>query len=216
MGPSASRMGLNLPDWRYEMRATLVGSTLGAVAIFCVISHAQPEAEKIYDPGKLKPVDSELKVKVGDRAPDFVLPAVTGKKISLKQFRGKKHVVLSFVPAAWTPVCSAQWPGYNLAEELFEENGATLLGITVDNVATLHAWIQDMDGLWFNVLSDFWPHGKVSESYGILRSDGTTERALILIDKQGVIRYIDVHDINKRPPLDDLVRELEKLREETP
>jgi peroxiredoxin (alkyl hydroperoxide reductase subunit C) len=86
-----------------------------------------------------------------------------------------------------------------------------LLGITVDNIPTLFAWTNQMGHLWFPVLSDFWPHGKVAAEYGILRSDGMAERALFLIDKQGIIRYIDVHDINKRPNLEVLVRELQKL-----
>ncbi len=91
----------------------------------------------IYNPGQLKPIDSKLKVKVGDPAPDFTLPAVSGGKITLSQYRGKKNVVLSFVPAAWTPVCSDQWPGYNIVKELFDMNNAILLGITVDNLPTL-------------------------------------------------------------------------------
>jgi len=168
--------------------------------------------ENIYPVGKLKPVDSQLKVKVGDRAPDFTLPSISGEKISLRQYRGKKNVVLSFVPAAWTPVCSDQWPGYNIAKEIFDQHEAILLGITVDNLPTLFAWTNQMGKLWFPVLSDFWPHGKVAKRYGVLRSDGTAERALFIIDKKGMIRYIDVHDINKRPPLEDLVAALEKLK----
>jgi len=69
-----------------------------------------------------------------------------------------------------------------------------------------------MGKLWFSVLSDFWPHGAVADKYGVLRSDGVSERALFVIDKKGIIRYIDIHDINKRPPLDDLVKELQKLK----
>ena len=68
-----------------------------------------------------------------------------------------------------------------------------------------------MEKLWFEVLSDFWPHGAVAEKFGILRSDGVAERALFVIDKKGIIRYIDVHNINQRPSLETLVRELEKL-----
>jgi len=164
-----------------------------------------------YDPGLLKPTDSVLKVKVGDYAPDFSLPAVSGGRISLGQYRGKKNVVLSFVPAAWTPVCSDQWPGYNIVEDLFDANGAMLLGITVDNIPTLFAWTNQMGALWFPVLSDFWPHGAVAERYGVLRSDGVSERALFVIDKKGIIRYIGVNDINKRPRLEVLVKELERL-----
>jgi peroxiredoxin (alkyl hydroperoxide reductase subunit C) len=165
----------------------------------------------IYQTGPLKPTDSKLKVKVGDRAPDFTLSAIFGENISLGQYRGKKNVVLSFVPAAWTPVCSDQWPGYNIAKDLFNQYEAILLGITVDNIPTLFAWTNQMGQLWFPVLSDFWPHGAVAKKYGVLRSDGVSERALIVIDKKAIIRYIDVHDINKRPPLENLMSALESL-----
>ena len=165
----------------------------------------------IYNPGNLKPIDSILKVDVGDPAPDFSLPAVSGERISLHQYRGKKNVVLSFVPAAWTPVCSDQWPGYNIVKDIFDSNDSILLGITVDNIPTLFAWTNQMGTLWFPVLSDFWPHGAVADSYGVLRSDGTSERALFVIDKKGIIQYVGVGDINKRPRLETLVRELEKL-----
>jgi len=167
--------------------------------------------KNIYDPGQLKPIDSKLKVKIGEEAPDFTLPSLSGEKISLSQFKGKKNVVISFVPAAWTPVCSDQWPGYNLAKIIFDKNDAMLLGITVDNIPTLYAWTNQMGDLWFKVLSDFWPHGKVAEMFGVLRSDGVAERALFIIDKKGILRYAHVSDINKRPDLKDLATELEKL-----
>jgi peroxiredoxin (alkyl hydroperoxide reductase subunit C) len=166
----------------------------------------------IYQVGTLKPVDSVLKVKMGERAPNFTLPSVSGEKVSLSQFQGKKNVVLSFVPAAWTPVCSDQWPGYNIAKDIFNQYDAILLGISVDNIPTLFAWTNQMGQLWFPVLSDFWPHGAVAKKYGVLRSNGVSERALFVIDKKGIIRYIDVHDINKRPPLEDLMGALEKMK----
>ena len=175
-------------------------------------THSEAYKDNIYQTGILKPTDSVLKVKVGDPAPDFTLASVSGEKVTLSQYRGKKNVVLSFVPAAWTPVCSDQWPGYNIVKDLFDQNDATLLGITVDNIPTLFAWTNQMGKLWFPVLSDFYPHGRVAATYGVLRSDGTSERALFVIDKRGIIRYIDVHDINKRPPLESLIRELEKLK----
>jgi peroxiredoxin (alkyl hydroperoxide reductase subunit C) len=165
----------------------------------------------IYQVGTLKPTDSVLKVKVGNPAPNFTLPSVSGEKVSLSQFRGKKNVVLSFVPAAWTPVCSDQWPGYNIAKDIFNQYDAILLGITVDNIPTLFAWTNQMGQLWFPVLSDFWPHGAVAKRYGVLRSNGVSERALFVINKKGTIRYIDAHDINKRPPLEDLMSALEKM-----
>jgi peroxiredoxin len=148
---------------------------------------------------------------VDEVAPDFTLKAVSGKVISLKDYYGKKNVVISFVPAAWTPVCSDQWPGYNIVKDIFDVNDSILLGITVDNIPTLYSWTNQMGKLWFEVLSDFWPHGAVAEKFGVLRSDGVSERALFIIDKKGTIRYIDVHNINKRPPLEKLVVELQKL-----
>jgi len=187
----------------------------GLVAIFCLTTSAFGLSDafknNIYNPGIMKPTDSVLKVKVGDRAPDFRLPAVSGGKVSLGQYLGKKNVVLSFVPAAWTPVCSDQWPGYNIVKQIFDKNNAILLGITVDNIPTLFAWTNQMGKLWFDILSDFWPHGAVAAKYGVLRSDGVTERALFVIDKKGIVRYIDVHNINERPRLEVLVKELEKL-----
>lgn len=201
-------LGLSLVAF-FLWSPTSYGGSYGASAAF---------KDNIYNPGTLKPIDSVLKVKVGERAPDFTLPAVSGKHLSLSQYSGKKNVVLSFVPAAWTPVCSDQWPGYNIVQEMFEQYDAVLLGITVDNIPTLFAWTNQMcqgdRKLWFPVLSDFWPHGAVADTYGVLRSDGVSERALFIIDKKGVIRYIHVEDINKRPHLEIIFKELEKIERE--
>ena len=167
----------------------------------------------IYDPGQLKPIDSELKVKIGDPAPDFTLPSVSGEKVTLSGYRGEKNVVISFVPAAWTPVCSDQWPGYNIVKEMFDMNNAILLGITVDNIPTLYAWTKQMGKLWFPVLSDFWPHGQVAAQYGVLRSEGVSERALFYVDRKGIIRDIQVSDINKRPDLESCATGLKKTHQ---
>lgn len=179
---------------------------------FLHVTQAEVLDASIYDPGKMEPVQSHLKLKVGDPAPDFSLPDLQGGKVTLSEFRGKKNVVISFVPAAWTPVCSHQWPGYNIAHDIFEKSNAILLGISVDNVPTLYAWTQQMGKLWFPVLSDFWPHGAVAEKYGVLRPTGVSERALFVIDKEGIIRYIDIHDINAMPRLETLAKELAKLQ----
>ena len=166
---------------------------------------------QVYQMGKLKPIDSHSRLKVGDKAPGFTLPSISRKPVSLSEYVGKKNVVISFVPAAWTPVCSAQWPGYNVAKSMFEKNDAVLIGITEDNLPSLYAWTEEMGGVWFPVVSDFWPHGKVAKKYGVLRSSGTSERAIFIIDKRGRIRYIDVHDINEKPSLETLITELGKL-----
>ncbi len=194
-----------------QMGMTAVLSAALALFPGAALGVSEAYKDNIYDPGRLKPVDSVLKVSPGDEAPGFTLPSVSGPPVSLSDFKGKKNVVLSFVPAAWTPVCSDQWPGYNIAEPIFEKNDAVLLGITVDNVPTLHAWTNQMGDLWFPVLSDFWPHGAVADAYGVLRSDGTAERSLFVIDKGGTLRYIEVADINVRPKLENLVEALEGI-----
>jgi len=184
------------------------------VALIPTPCPAQEQSNKtmIYDPGQLKPVDSVLTVKVGDPAPSFSLPSLTGETISLAQYKGIRNVVISFVPAAWTPVCSDQWPGYNIAKDLFKQHDAILLGITVDNLPTLYAWTRQMGELWFPVLSDFWPHGEAAQRFGVLRTDGTAERALFIIDKTGTIRFIQVSDINRRPNLKDIADALEAIQ----
>lgn len=197
------------------MNKILTIPVIGVLIVLVATISAQSASEafkgNIYNPGQLKPIDSKLKVKVGDLAPDFTLPAVSGEKVTLSQYRGKKHVVLSFVPAAWTPVCSDQWPGYNIVKDMFDKSDAVLLGITVDNIPTLYAWTKQMGHLWFPVLSDFWPHGAVAKKYGVLRSSGVTERALIFIDKKGIIQDIQVSDINIRPDLAQCATTLQKM-----
>lgn len=197
------------------MRTYLKWNGILVFSLFIMVNlvFAQSEELKnnIYNPGKLKPRDSILKVKAGQPAPDFALPAVSGKKITLSQYRGKRNVVISFVPAAFTPVCSGQWPGYNIVKDMFDQTDAVLLGVSVDNIPTLYAWTRQMGKLWFEVLSDFWPHGSVADKYGVLRSDGLSERALFFIDKEGIISAILVMDINRSPDLEACKTELKKL-----
>jgi len=203
-------------------RTGIIGLIWSNIIVVCilasaVVGHTESDTfeDSIYPLENLKPRDSVLTLKVGDKAPDFSLPSVAGLRIPLSQYLTRKNVVISFVPAAWTPVCSAQWPIYNDSKEVFVKNNAMLLGISVDNSPTQFSWTKSMCGvegkLWFPVLSDFYPHGAVAKKYGVLRSDGLSERALFVIDKEGIIRYIDVHDINEKPPLEELVKALEDL-----
>lgn len=74
-----------------------------------------------------------------------------------------------------------------------------VLGISVDPLPSLVAWAENLGGINYPLLSDFWPHGKVATEYGVLRDEGITERAIFVIDKLGIIRYVDVHDINDQP-----------------
>ncbi len=86
-----------------------------------------------------------------------------------------------------------------------------VLGLSVDSVPCLKAWADSFGGISYPLLSDFYPHGKVAESFGVLRPEGYTERAIFVMDKDGIIRYVDVHDIGEQPDNDELFRVLKEI-----
>jgi glutaredoxin len=91
---------------------------------------------------------------------------------------------------------------------------AQVLGISVDSVPCLVAWAKSLGGITYPLLSDFFPHGEVAQRYGVLREDGRSERALFIVDKQGIVRYVDVHDIDDQPDNEELFRVLAELEPE--
>lgn len=91
---------------------------------------------------------------------------------------------------------------------------AQVLGISVDSVPCLKAWADRLGGITYPLLSDFYPHGEIAQRYGILREDGRSERALFIVDKQGIVRYVDVHDIDDQPDNEELFRVLAELEPE--
>src|SRR5262245_61884451 len=103
-------------------------------------------------------------------------------------------------------------PSYEEDLSEFERRDTQVLGISVDSVHANEAWAKSMGGLSYPLLSDFFPHGLTAVKYGVLRPQGVTERAIFVVDKQGVIRYIDIHDISKQPPTDKIMEALDKLR----
>jgi peroxiredoxin (alkyl hydroperoxide reductase subunit C) len=160
------------------------------------------------------------RLKIGDDAPDFTLPA-TGdtagrnekrKSISLKNYRGKKNVVLMFFPASFTPICTAQLPSFEARSADFVRLNAQLLAVSTDNLPSIESWCTSLGGLSYPVLSDFWPHGHVALKYGVLRSEGIAERSVFVIDNQGKIRHIDICDIGSEPPVDPILAAVEALR----
>lgn len=91
------------------------------------------------------------------------------------------------------------------------------MGISVDHVPCLKAWAESLDGITFPLLSDFWPHGEVARRFGVFReADGYTERAILVIDAEGVVRYVDVHEIDDLPDIEVLFAELDKIAERKP
>jgi len=93
----------------------------------------------------------------------------------------------------------------------FEGMQTQVLGLSVDSVPCLKAWADSLGGITYPLLSDFFPHGKVAKMFGVLRPEGYSERAIFVMDKQGIIRYVDVHDIDTQPDNDELFRVLTEM-----
>lgn len=130
-------------------------------------------------------------LKVGDAAPDFTLPTHNEGELNLAWYQGRKNVVLAFYPGDFTPVCSAQIPAYVSLIDEFDRYDCQIFGISVDSIACHLAWGKSMGGLPFPLMSDFYPHGEIARKYGVLAEKGYAERVVFLIDKKGIIRFID-------------------------
>ena len=147
---------------------------------------------------------------VGDKAPDFMLPGTDGRDYSLTEYRGKP-VVLVFYPADWSPVCGDQVALYNEMRGEFARHRAQVLGLSVDGVWSHAAFGKDRK-LHFPLLADFEPKGEVARAYGVYRQqDGTSERALFVIDGEGRIAWSYLSPIGVNPGADGIFDALEKL-----
>lgn len=146
-------------------------------------------------------------LKVGDAAPDFELKGTKGSKFKLSDERGK-NVVLNFFPAAFSGVCSVQMPKIQEQKSMFGDD-TVVVGVGVDNTWSLDAWANQLN-VDFPILSDFYPHGAVAEKYGVLLPNGVAERAVIGIDTEGAVRYINVNPILEVPDLTPCAIALEK------
>ncbi len=102
-------------------------------------------------------------------------------------------------------------PAYNADLAKFEGYDAQVVGISIDSVHTNNAWAKSLGGLDYPLVSDFYPHGAVAEKYGVLREQGMAERAIFIIDKEGKVAYIDVHDISLQPDNEDLFETLRQM-----
>jgi mycoredoxin-dependent peroxiredoxin len=150
-------------------------------------------------------------LKIGDVAPDFTLKTAEKKDWHLSDFRGKKNVVLAFVPYAFSGTCSAQLPSYEAELSRFNDFDTEVVSISMDSTFALDAWEKSMHTT-FPLLSDFYPQGQVVDTYGVRHPAGMAERALFVIDKEGVIRYIEVtHVPGVLPDNEDLFEALRKL-----
>jgi peroxiredoxin len=147
----------------------------------------------------------------GTVAPDFTLRSTPDQSVSLSEFRGQP-VVLVFYPEDWSPVCSDQLGLYQELLPEFQRLGAELVGISVDGIWSHLAFAIDRN-LHFPLLADFEPKGEVSRRYQVYRSsDGTSERALYVIDSDGIVHWSYVSPVGVNPGADGILRALEELQ----
>jgi peroxiredoxin len=156
-------------------------------------------------------VDTQAKpLPAGMTAPDFELQSTPDQRVALSDFRGRP-VILAFYPEDWSPVCSDQLALYQELLPEFQRFDAELLGISVDGIWCHIAFAKDRN-LHFPLLADFEPKGEVARRYGVYRSqDGTTERALFVVDSEGVVSWSYVSPVGINPGADGILRALEGL-----
>ena len=135
-------------------------------------------------------------IAVGAQAPDFTLRDQHNVEISLSEFRGRA-VLLVFYPLAFTGICAGELNLIQSELERFQNDRVQVLAVSVDSPYTLRMF-ADIEGLKFPMLSDFWPHGAVAQSYGIFDAhSGVATRATFLIDAEGVVRWKVINDLSK-------------------
>ena len=149
----------------------------------------------------------------GTKAPEFKLRSTPDQTLSLAELRGRP-VILAFYPEDWSPVCSDQLSLYQELLSEFQKFNAQLLGISVDGIWCHLAFARDRH-LQFPLLADFEPKGQVSRAYRVYRAeDGTSERALYVIDGDGIVRWSYVSPVGVNPGADGILRALEDLGNE--
>jgi peroxiredoxin len=149
-------------------------------------------------------------LKAGTPAPQFELNSTPDQRVALSEFRGQR-VVLAFYPADWSPICGDQLALYNELHDEFAKHNAIAIGISVDG-AWCHAAFRENRHYQLALLSDFEPKGEVARDFGVYRTrEGVSERALFIIDEEGLVRWSYVSPIGVNPGADGILKELEEM-----
>ncbi|HEY0581478.1 MAG TPA: redoxin domain-containing protein [Chloroflexota bacterium] len=155
-------------------------------------------------------VEPQSALEAGTEAPEFNLRSTPDQTVSLSEFRGQP-LVLAFYPADWSPVCGDQMTLYSEIMPEFKRFDANVLGISVDG-AWCHMAYRKHQNIAFPLLADFEPKGSVARRYGVYRhQEGVCERALFVLDENGVIRWSYVSPIGVNPGADGILSALESM-----
>ncbi len=136
-----------------------------------------------------------MTLSIGTAAPDFELNDQHGNKVSLSSFKGKKNVVLLFIPFAFTGTCTGELCAMRDDLSSFQNDNVELLAVSCDSMFTQRVFAEK-EGYNFPVLADFWPHGAVAQAYGIFdEARGCALRGTFVIDKEGIVRWSVVNGL---------------------
>jgi len=148
-------------------------------------------------------------VKEGKRVKDFTLRDQNGQDFRLFDCQGKR-ALLSFHPLAWTPVCAQQMQSLEESQKTLNKLNAVALGLSVDSVPSKAAWAKSLKIKNTRLLADFWPHGGVAKSLGILRAEGFSERANIILDEEGKVIFVKIYPIKQLPDIEEILTALKR------
>ncbi len=150
-------------------------------------------------------------IAAGDLAPAFSCKDNNEKDIRLSDFKGKK-VLLSWHPLAWTPLCTDQMRALDNNWESFEKLNTVPLGFSVDPTASKKVWAVAIALSKLSLPSDFWPHGKIAQDYGIfVEQEGFSQRANIIIDENGIVKWVKVYPMTQLPDINEVLQVLSKM-----
>jgi peroxiredoxin len=148
---------------------------------------------------------------LGKKAPKIILPDQEKEDVDVASLRGKR-VLLSFHPLAWTRVCALQMQALEAHAEEFEKWNAVAFGVSVDPSPSKKAWAESLGITKTRLLSDFWPHGAVAQALDIFHDkEGFSDRAAVILDEEGVIRFAKVYAIPELPDIDEQIGFLQNL-----
>ena len=144
------------------------------------------------------------RVQQGKKMKDFSLRDQNGQDFHLSEYRGKK-VLLSFHPLAWTSVCAKQMQTLEKSKRFFDKLNTVAVGLSVDSVPSKAAWAKSLRIKNTKLLADFWPHGDVAKSMGLLRAEGFSERANLIVNETGKIIFVKVYPIRELPDIGEIL-----------
>lgn len=154
--------------------------------------------------------------RIGDKARNFSLTDQNKREFRLSELKGK-IAILSFHPLAWTPVCAEQMKSLEKNKSVFDELNAVAVGVSVDPVPSKKAWADNLEIKNTRLLSDFWPHGKVSKLYGIFRDeDGFSERANIILDENRNVSFFKIYRLGELPDIQEVIGAVRRIPRSLP